>query len=67
MKMLLGCLGVDLNLGDGDGCSLLSLAAEVGYEDVLRMNGENVDRNSVEGDRQIPLSRVTAGWWGMGR
>ena len=31
------------------------------------MNGENVDLNSVEGDRQIPLSRAAAGWWGMGR
>ena len=65
VKTLLGCPGVELNLGDRDGRPLLSLAAEAGYEDVLRMNGENVGLNSVEGDRQITLSRAAAGWWGM--
>ncbi|PUU80838.1 hypothetical protein B9Z19DRAFT_1191571 [Tuber borchii] len=62
-----GCPGVGLILGDGDGRPLLSLAAEADYQYVLRMNGENVDLNSVEGDRQIPLSWAAAGWWGMGR
>ena len=37
MKALLGCSGVDLNLGDRDGGSLLSLIGEAGCEDVLRM------------------------------
>ncbi|PUU80847.1 hypothetical protein B9Z19DRAFT_957994, partial [Tuber borchii] len=36
VKMLLGRSGVDLNLGDRVGCSLLSLASEAGCGDVLR-------------------------------
>ena len=68
VKTQLGCPGVDLNLGDGDGCSLLSLVAEVGYGGVVGVlwvccgyvvgmlfNGANVDPNPVEVDRQIPL------------
>ena len=51
VKTLLGCPGVNLNLRDGDGCPLLSLAAEAGYEDVSRTKGENIDLNSVDGDR----------------
>ena len=37
VKTLLGRSGVDLNLGDHDGCSLLSLVGEVGCGDALRM------------------------------
>ena len=55
VKALLGCLGVDQNLGDHDGCLLLSLIGEAGCEDVLRMllgtGRANVDSNSVEGGR----------------
>ena len=66
MKALLGCSGVDLNLGDREGGSLLSLIGEVGCEDVLRMllgtGRVNVDLNLVGRDRQIRLSRAAAGW-----
>ena len=57
MGALLGCLSVGPNLGDRDGGSLLSLVAEPGCEDVLRMllDGANVDPNPVEG---ILLSRT---------
>lgn len=61
VKALLGCLGVDLNLGDRGGRSLLSPVAEAGCEDALRMllDGANVDLNPVEG---ILLSRAVVDW-----
>lgn len=37
VKALLGRSGVDLNLGDRDGSSLLSLVGEAGCGDALRM------------------------------
>ena len=49
VKTLLGYPSVDLNLEARHGRSLLSLVAEAGYEDVLRMNGAKADPNSVEG------------------
>ena len=67
VKTFLGYPSVDLKLGDRDGRSLVSLTAGAGYEDVLRMNGANADPNFVDGGRLIPLSRVAAGWWRMGR
>ena len=55
VKALIGCSSVDLNLGDCEGGSLLSLVGEAGCEDVLRMllgtGRANVDPNPVEGDR----------------
>ena len=59
VKTQLGCLGVDLNLGDGDGCSPLSLVpvavgvlwACCGYVVGMLFNGANVDPNPVEVDR----------------
>jgi len=53
VKTRLGRLGVDLNLGDRDGLSLLSLVGEAGCGDVLRMllgtGRANGDPNPIEG------------------
>jgi len=56
VKTWLGCPSVDLNLGDRDGRSLLSLVAKASYEDVLRMNRPNADPNSVEGETDTAFS-----------
>jgi len=64
MKRQLGCPDVDLNLGDRDRCSQLSLVHEAGCEGFLRMilNGANIDPSPMKGYRLIPLSRAAAGW-----
>lgn len=63
MKALLGCPGVDLNLEDRGGCSLLSLITKASCEDVLEMllDEANVDPDPGERGRQITLSRAAAG------
>ena len=58
MKALLGCSGVNLNLGDREGGSLLSLIGEVGCEDVMRM---------LLGIAPVERTLIRIPWRGVGR
>ena len=58
VKALLGCSGVNLNLGDREGGSLLSLIGEAGCEDVMRM---------LLGTAPVERKLIRIPWRGVGR
>ena len=61
MKLLLECGGVNPDLPDSNGRTLLSFAAEWGREDPLKLLLErgNVNPDSLDKNGQTPLSYAT--------